>query len=297
MTEDSYLMRSDLEDTYGILELQNKILQIMQYIDEFCRENEITYWLMGGSALGAKRHGGFIPWDDDLDIFMTVEEYNRFRELFEKKGDKERFYLQEQGAIDGMVRKPKLRMNGTTYIESGIENLHMHHGIFVDIFLLHHCPDKLWKQKKQYLWSKYIVLKALSNQKYKKRTGGVQLVLSIVRLFPKNFLLKKAYKELYRYDGEETNWYCHFVGKPMFSNGRYRKDIFVPEKMVQFETLKLPAPGKLEEFLQIRYGDYMKVPSQDKMKYDQHAKKWDTKIPFQTYVNPESDYSDENMLI
>ena len=80
-------MRNDLADDYGILKLQNKILEIMVYIDAFCRSHEISYFLMGGSALGAVRHGGFIPWDDDLDIFMDYKNYKKFIELFDKEHD------------------------------------------------------------------------------------------------------------------------------------------------------------------------------------------------------------------
>ena len=72
-------MRSNLENEYGLLKLQDKILEIAVYIDKFCDEHGIDYCLMGGSALGAKRHGGFIPWDDDLDIFMTPDNYEKFR--------------------------------------------------------------------------------------------------------------------------------------------------------------------------------------------------------------------------
>ena len=66
-------MRGGLDDSWGFLELQDKILEIAVYVDRFCEEHGVDYCLMGGSALGAKRHGGFIPWDDDLDIFMTPD--------------------------------------------------------------------------------------------------------------------------------------------------------------------------------------------------------------------------------
>ena len=96
-------MRPELEDSYHLQELQDKILEIMVYVDNVCRENRIDYCLMGGSALGAKRHGGFIPWDDDLDIFMTPSNYERFRTLFAKRADAGEYYLQEWGLTDGMV--------------------------------------------------------------------------------------------------------------------------------------------------------------------------------------------------
>lgn len=83
------LMRKETPNEWGLKELQNVILNIAYDIDKFCQKHNITYRLMGGSALGAKRHGGFIPWDDDLDVFMTPDEYEQFRDAFNKYGDKE----------------------------------------------------------------------------------------------------------------------------------------------------------------------------------------------------------------
>ena len=101
-------MRDNLPDDYGFVKLQDRILEICVYIDQFCQEHDIVYSLMGGSALGAKRHGGFIPWDDDLDIFMTPDNYEKFRKAFMEEGDKQRFYLQEYGLQkNGMVSCPK----------------------------------------------------------------------------------------------------------------------------------------------------------------------------------------------
>ena len=78
----------------AVREVQEKILEIMKYIDKVCRANGITYYIMGGTALGAVRHGGFIPWDDDLDIFMTPVEYEKFKSIMiSQKQDK--FVLQE----------------------------------------------------------------------------------------------------------------------------------------------------------------------------------------------------------
>ena len=81
-------MRPNLPDDYGLLPVQDKILSIAVYLDKFCAQHGVEYCLMGGSALGAKRHGGFIPWDDDLDVFMTVPNYEKFRQGLIKKGIK-----------------------------------------------------------------------------------------------------------------------------------------------------------------------------------------------------------------
>ena len=80
--------------TQSVRDVQDKILHIMKYIDGLCRQNGITYYIMGGTALGAVRHGGFIPWDDDLDIFMTPDQYEKFKELFTEQHSTE-YVLQE----------------------------------------------------------------------------------------------------------------------------------------------------------------------------------------------------------
>ena len=136
-----------MNKTQTIRDVQNKILDIMKYIDTICRENGIDYYIMGGTALGAVRHGGFIPWDDDLDIFMTPEQYAKFKSIFE--ADKsEKFVLQEWRTTPQYIEYAKIRMNGTTFIEHVFANrTDMHHGIYVDIMILHKVPNKPLIQK------------------------------------------------------------------------------------------------------------------------------------------------------
>ena len=127
--------------------VQEKILETMKYIDKLCRENNIEYYIMGGTALGAVRHGGFIPWDDDLDIFMTPNEYQKFKAVFEKE-QSEKFVLQEWKTTKKYLEYAKVRMNGTTFIEESLKDRKdMHHGIYVDIMILHKVPDSKFIQK------------------------------------------------------------------------------------------------------------------------------------------------------
>ena len=291
-------MRDGLDEQYGFLPLQDKILEIAVYIDKLCSENDIDYCLMGGSALGAKRHGGFIPWDDDLDVFMTPDNYEKFRSVFEAKGDKENFYLQEWGLTDGMVTISKLRLNGTTYIEDSLKNWDIHHGIYVDIFILHNCPKNGIKQRHQCLWAKYVVMKGLAIRGYNRRKGFLGFALKVMAKMPKRFLVKHGLKQVYKYRKKETPYFCNFMGKAVFKNAIYKKDFFVPTEYVQFEKVKLKAPVNLHEFLSYRFGDYMIPPSPERIKWEQHAESWNIEKDFREVMSDRNfTFADEKKLI
>lgn len=268
-------MRDGLDPKYGFLELQDKILEIAVYIDKLCRENDINYCLMGGSALGAKRHGGFIPWDDDLDIFMTPDNYEKFRKVFNENGDKEKYYLQEWGLTDGMVTISKIRLNNTSYIEESLKKWDIHHGIYVDIFILHTCPDNKLQQIHQCLWAKYVIMKGLAIRGYNRRGGILGFALKIMRHMPDRLWVKHGLKQVYKYRNKQTNYFCNFMGKAVFKNAIYKREYFENPEYVPFEKVELKAPGKLHEFLSERFGDYMNPPSPEQIKWEQHAKYWD----------------------
>lgn len=262
------------EDKWGILELQNCILNIVQYIDQFCDKYNIDYCLMGGSALGAVRHEGFIPWDDDLDIFMRPADYANFREVFLKNGDHENFYLQEWGASKGKITMAKLRLNGSHYVEENLENLDIHKGVFVDIFILHSCPDNMIGHWWQYLWSRYIVIKGLANRNYKRRGILTNIILKPLGWLPKRFLLDFSLKQIFRKSTEDTEYYCHYLGRAGYSKGLYKSSQFKNTRYLPFEKTKLKVPEKVEEYLRDRWGDYMKIPSLEQIKRYQHSSDW-----------------------
>lgn len=279
------LMRKETRDDWGIKKLQNCILNIAQYVDEFCMDNQIDYCLMGGSALGAVRHNGFIPWDDDLDVFMTPSDYEKFRDLFNLKGDKEKFYLQELGAADGRVITAKLRLNNSTYIEEIVKDWDINHGIYVDIFILHTCPENPLKRYWQYFWAKYLVLKGLANKEYNRRTGFINTCVRIMKLLPKRFLLSYGLKQVYRFRNECSAFKCNYLGKALMKNGTYKASYFSSTKRHQFETIELNVASDVESFLSKRFGDYMKIPDISRIRYEQHALEWDVDKPFTKLKN------------
>ena len=286
-------MRPNLKDDYGLLGIQDKILGIMVDIDLFCERNNVEYFLMGGSALGAKRHGGFIPWDDDLDIFMTPDNYEKFRKLFQEKGDRSKYYLQEWGLSDGMVTIAKIRLNGTSFIEDSIKNWDIHHGIYVDIFILHTCPNGKLAQLRQFFWGKYVITKGLALHDCGRHSGIRSFVIKIAKILPERFLVKHALKQVYKYRNKKTGYYCNFLGKAVFKKGIYKREWFENPVYVPFETVQLKVSSNLHEFLSERFGDYMKIPSPERIKYEQHAESWD----FCSQFKFSNEYLDERKLI
>ena len=284
------LMRKDVEDTWGIKDLQNVILNIASYVHDFCESHNIQYCLMGGSALGAKRHGGFIPWDDDLDIFMTPDNYEKFRDCFNKEGDKDMFYLQELGAANGRVITAKVRLNNSYYEEDILKGWNIHHGVYIDIFILHTCPNNMLKRRWQYCWAKYLIVKGLANKEYKRRGGVVYAMMKLMSLLPKRFLLSYGLKQVYRFRNEKSDFYCNYLGKALLKNGTYLREDFEKVKKLPFETIELYVAAGLEHFLANRFGDYMKVPSPERIKYEQHASTWN--LSKREYT----DFSDEKYL-
>lgn len=275
------LMRPSVKDDWGIKELQNCILNIAHYIHEFCEENDIEYCIMGGTALGAVRHGGFIPWDDDIDLFMTPNEYLKFRNAFNDRGDKENYYLQELGESNGKVVYAKLRLNNSTFIEDALADYDIHHGVFVDIMIQHVFPDNWIAQKWMIMWQTYLELKSFANRTYKKRGLLFYYCLKPLAWLPKRFLLEYALTQIWRYKDTESKSYFHYyIGYPL-RKSIYPNEIFSEYKLVDFETIKLEVPKGIKNYLSIMFGDYMKLPNLDQIRWHQHAHNWSPDKPFE----------------
>jgi lipopolysaccharide cholinephosphotransferase len=273
-----------------IKEVQTKILDVMKYIDEVCRTNDIEYFIMGGTALGAIRHGGFIPWDDDLDIFITPSNYNKFKIVFEQKASKQ-FVLQEWKIVDGFLEYAKVRMNGTTFIENSFKNnKDMHHGIYVDIMILHKCPTNLISQKLMYYTSKYVTLVGLSQRNWVPKNNLQKLSLLLLKSLPQKILSTNCYKYIYKFDDFDDNYsYCYFITKANFKQGVFAKEMFSEAENIKFEDTVLLGPKNIKKYLEYRYGDYLQLPSIEEQKAAIHAEVYDTESGFENYFANKND--------
>ncbi len=269
----------------SIKDVQNKILEIMIFIDKVCRENNIIYYIMGGTALGAVRHGGFIPWDDDLDIFMTPNNYEKFKKKFDEiKSDK--FVLQEWKIVDEYLEYAKVRMNGTTFIEDNFKDCKdMHHGIYVDIMILHKCPTNKFLQNIIYYMSKYVTLVALSQRNWKPKTAIQKVLLYTLKILPNKLLSTLCYKMIYKYEKLSSDYvYSYYITKAKFNQGLFNKEMFAEPTDVPFEKYFLMGPTKIKDYLELRYGNYMKLPSIEEQKTAIHAEIYDTDKGYEFYI-------------
>lgn len=268
-----------------IKDVQNKILEIMKYIDKLCRENDITYFIMGGTALGAVRHGGFIPWDDDLDIFMTPQEYEKFKAIFVSKNS-DLFVLQEWKTTEKYLEYAKVRMNGTTFIEENFKNRRdLHQGIYVDIMILHKVPNKTRIQKKIYRYSKFVTLVGLSQRNWKPKTTVQKLAFFSLKLLPIKTMLKNAYKNIYKYDDLESDFlWCYWITPAGFKNGLFDSKFFKKPININFEDTFLMGSQYIKEYLSYRYGDYMTLPPEEKRLASVHAYIFDTERSYEEFL-------------
>lgn len=269
----------------SIRDVQRKILEVMSFIDKVCRQNDIMYYIMGGTALGAIRHGGFIPWDDDLDIFMTPLEYVRFKDAFEKIKNPG-FVIQEWRTVDNYLEYSKVRMNGTTLIEHNFAKCkNMHHGIYVDIMILHKVPLNKLIQKKIYYQSKFVTLLGLSQRNWVPKTRTQNLALKALKILPKKIIANWCYRNIYKYDNMSDKFmWCYWITPASFEKGMFAPEFFQNPVDIQFEDTKLLGSSHIKEYLFARYGDYMKMPPLKQRQAAVHAEIFDTEKDYTEYI-------------
>ena len=176
--------------------LQLTELSILADFADFCDENEITYFLSGGTLLGAVRHKGFIPWDDDVDVMMPYSEYVKFLELAEKKLDKQKYFLQTADQDFGWYRNyARLRLNNTTMMKPDYRYTHMHQGIYIDIFpLIEVDPGADFKKRRRLIkYASFLLMDDFIkyNKAWTSRRKGLTFLIKLLLLTQRKSREKK----------------------------------------------------------------------------------------------------------
>ena len=186
-----------LEEGYK-RKLQLKILDIVKDIDKVCRENEIDYYIIYGSAIGAVRHKGFIPWDDDFDIGMTYDNYIKFLNICEQQLDKSKYYVQTPEKEENYYLSfSKIRDITTTLIEEGNKDIDIVRSVYVDVFPLVGVPNNKLKEKVLKI-NRAFMLSANKNIINNKILRGIFYI--ILKIFGRKRILKYTTKKLAIYN-------------------------------------------------------------------------------------------------
>ncbi len=261
---------------------QSVLLELICEFDRICVEHNIKYMLFAGSALGAVRHQGFIPWDDDLDVMMLRSEYDRFLEIAPKELG-EKYFLQKEFTEHWPLCFSKLRKNGTTCLEKyHNKDPLVHQGIYIDIFPCDNARRSGLLLKTQYFASRIVLAKALGKRGYETNSRLKKLFIGISYLLPSKIFHRFA---LYRKGKASEKVHTFFGGTSKFSKGFFPRRWITETENMRFEHLSLPVSVHYDEMLTLLYGDYLTPPSEDERKIKKHAILIDTEKNYTEYAN------------
>lgn len=253
---------------------QKVMLEILVEIHRICVENNITYWLEAGTLLGAIRHKGFIPWDDDCDVSMPRKDYERFLQIAQEKLPETMFLQTKETDKAYPLPWAKIRKNGTLLIETGETGEEKyHHGIFVDIFPYDYYESAEVIKKLQ--WER-----ETKDAKKRYPKGSLQRVLhglyaNVILCIPMHAIKEKR-KYLISHRNEMNSKYNHFFSYAADVGYIYPTtcDEIFPVKLAEdvFEGCTFYVPNDAKKLLEATYGEtYMKLPPVEQRKT--HAKR------------------------
>ena len=134
------------EGSEDLKHLQKVLLMILKDFIEICEENDLNYYVCGGTALGAVRHNGFIPWDDDVDVYLFRKDYEKFLEIVSKKENDKYTFVNVKTHDDYFLYFTKMMLNGTKFEEWWANQVNFKSQIFIDIFVLDNITDNRFKR-------------------------------------------------------------------------------------------------------------------------------------------------------
>lgn len=240
--------------------LQKVILDITKYIDRICCENGIEYYLEGGSCIGAIRHKGFIPWDDDLDIIMDSRNYEKFIRVCREKLDTSKYYFQES-YVDWPMPYSKIKLLGTVFSEPSMHFDSLEHrGIFVDIFRLEDVSNYKIVQMWQYFCGEVLLCYCLSQRGFEKPTLKKKLLMAASFPLKLRFVRRFFRQQVEKYRNRKTDYVGMFGGRYRLKNSIYKRIDYSHSIRVPFEDTMLPVPTGYDAILTQIFGDYMTPP-------------------------------------
>ncbi|MFB8588364.1 phosphorylcholine transferase LicD [Enterococcus casseliflavus] len=240
-------------------DLQKKLLNMMKDFHEFCENNNIKYYVIGGTFLGAVRHKGFIPWDDDIDIIIPRSDYNRLKSLEHKLPKNLELMTKGFKNEKGTFAYQKLVDRNTTLVENINEKRIL--GIYIDIFPLDGAGKTFLGSKLRYYWIKSLVYVLWFNGNTQHNNKGLKsLIIKLSKIFDNRKIYEFISSQLEKVDWIESRYSGNFMGAYGFTE-IIPTEIYGRPTLYKFEDTFFYGPENFHEFLKHIYGDkYGELP-------------------------------------
>lgn len=244
-------------------------LQILRAFDQYCKEHHFQYYLIGGALLGSARYGGFIPWDDDIDVAMPREDYEKLKAVWQT--DSIDGYFLQSGETDPNFARciMKLRKNNTEIIEKITAGINMHHGIYIDIFPIDYVSDNSEKklERRAQVIRRLMTLRTIKSGYRGNYQKTKRLIKWGIFWLPSKVIDKKIYRLCTLENNGDRQYAILYLHNYNWEKQIHRSEIFESGGECSFEGYCFSAPCNVEAFLSKVFGsDYMLEPPADKRK-------------------------------
>ena len=265
-------------DTETLKHLQQVERMILKDFVDTCEANNIRYFGFGGTAIGALRHKGFIPWDDDIDVCLPAEDFNKLLDIYDKEWSEKYSIMNTERDINYPFPTTRIMLKGTQFCEEALAPLPLDLGIFLDVYCFDNVSDDEKEYKKQafdaWFWSHMRILVDVPRPviladgiKGKLLKAAVTMGRGVCKL------LHLSTQKMYEREQEARNRFAHVKTKRIaylhdtdrFVN-TYPVDEVFPVDKLDFDGIQVAFPNQNDKFLRMLYGDYMQMPPVEKRK-------------------------------
>lgn len=267
---------SNKNEQENLRKMQLKMLELLLYFKSFCEQHQLKFYLCGGCLIGTIRHKGFVPWDDDIDCFMPRKDYEDFKVLWEKYGDKQNYtYCRTDENHIYHDCAASLRDNNTTFINRHSVNEDICHGLALEIMPIDGCPNSLIKRAIQVYHA--MVFSLFNAQRLPDNKGNfIRLVSRVIYLIVPSKkvrykIWKNAEKKMSQYKWNDCDYVTELIGSIRGMRLKHPKKDFDKVLYKEFEGHKMPIMAGYHRYLSLIWGDYMKLPPVEKRKVKHDA--------------------------